>query len=104
MASDARGLRKKLCNALMRWGTASEHLASPSASQAAWRTLTDRLAQRPAQWMLWEAEPREETARRLADLGVRCVVVDPCGNAPVPGADWLAVMRANVDRLAPVFR
>jgi zinc transport system substrate-binding protein len=49
--------------------------------------------------MLWEAEPLEETARRLAELGVRSVVFAPCGNTPDDG-DFLTVMNQNVTALA----
>ncbi len=44
----------------------------------------------------------EETVDRLAKLGMKSVVFDPCGNTPDKG-DYLEVMRANVKAMEPVF-
>jgi len=64
-----------------------------------WAELSAILKEHPARWMLWEAEPLAETARRLEKLGVRSVVFDPCGNTPGEG-DFLTVMNQNVATLA----
>jgi zinc transport system substrate-binding protein len=65
---------------------------------AAWRTLEDLLAEHPARWLIWEAAPQAETARRLETLGLRSVVYAPGGSRPADG-DWLDLMRANAARL-----
>jgi len=67
-------------------------------SKAGWAELDQVLATHPAKLMLWEAQPLPETVARLEQLGLRCVVLEPCGNAPSSG-DFLDIMRANVERL-----
>jgi zinc transport system substrate-binding protein len=57
------------------------------------------LKEHPARWMIWEQEPLAETADRLAGLGVRSVVFDPCANRPING-DLLSVMDGNAANLA----
>ncbi len=70
---------------------------------AAWRDLQAMLEERPADWMLWEAEPLPETAARLRELGVESVVFSPAGNRSADG-DYLSVMDANARRLAALYR
>ena len=67
-------------------------------SQADWRQLDAQLSERPATWMLWEAEPTPATRAELGKRGVGVVVFAPCGNRPVSG-DYLSVMRANAEAL-----
>ena len=55
-----------------------------------------QLERNPTAGMLWEAKPLAATEKRLAALGIRSVVFAPCGNC---GLDWLAVTRANTERL-----
>lgn len=64
-------------------------------------TLKGLLAQHPAQWMIWEGEPAAASVAKLAALGIKSVVFDPCGNRPESG-DWLSVMRQNVANLQSV--
>lgn len=50
--------------------------------------------------LLWEREPLAGAAARLeAELRIRSVVFSPVETPPPAGADYLAAMRANVDRL-----
>jgi hypothetical protein len=49
--------------------------------------------------MLWEAEPKAETRRRLEALGLASVVYAPCAQRPEAG-DWLSAMASNAARLA----
>ena len=61
-----------------------------------------------ARHLLWEGEPRPEIAKRLADeLGVISVTFSPVellgADAQAAGEDYLSVMNANLDRLAPVL-
>ena len=51
------------------------------------------MAERSASRMLWEAEPLDETRKRLQELGVEVVVYDPCGNKPGAG-DFLKVCQS----------
>ena len=71
-------------------------------SDAMWRDLTRVNGERGAKWMLWESEPLEQTRSRLAAMGIRCVVFDPCGNIPGDG-DFMSVMQNNIDGLRDVF-
>ncbi len=68
-----------------------------------WGDLQRILVSHPATWMLWEARPLDTTAQKLADLGVRIIVFDPCGNGPEEG-DFLSVMRSNLKRLQVALR
>ena len=68
----------------------------------AWQELEALLWKHPARCMLWEAEPRAETAARLKALGVRSVVFDPCGTVPAKG-DFLSVMKSNAAALRQAF-
>lgn len=61
------------------------------------------LATQPATWMIWEDEPSGANAAAIAELGVKSVVFAPCANRPSEG-DWLAVMKANVERLEALAR
>lgn len=68
----------------------------PSAQQ--WRELAAVTREHPARWLLWEAEPLPEIDRALRERGIESRVFDPCGDTPAEG-DFLAVMRANAERL-----
>ena len=68
-----------------------------------WAELVKILEERPAKWMLWEAEPIPKTAERLRSLGVESFVFDPCGNRPGEG-DFLSVMLKNAASLEDVYR
>ena len=65
----------------------------PGAEQ--WRGLDESLAERPADWMLWEDEPLESTRRQLREKGVGVIVFKPCANSPEAG-DFIGVMRENL--------
>ncbi len=64
----------------------------------AWDHLEEVLASHPAQWMLWEGEPLEDTVAGLHELGVGSLLFDPCGNVPESG-DYMTVMEANASSL-----
>jgi len=71
----------------------------PSAHQLT--ELRDILEEHPAEWMLWEGEPTEETVAILEELGISSIVFDPCANTP-ESSDFLTVMRENVENLGGV--
>ncbi len=60
--------------------------------------LKKLLATHQAEWMIWEDEPSAENVAAIAALGVKSVVFSPCANTPETG-DWLAVMKANLERI-----
>ena len=66
--------------------------------EAQWRQLESLMKRHPAKLMIWEDEPREQTRRRLSELGVESVVFSPGGNRPAEG-DWLDVMNAGIASL-----
>lgn len=68
----------------------------PPASE--WSALTRTLEKHPARIMIWESQPRVETAERLTRLGLTSVVFDPCANRPAQG-DFLTVMQNNITHL-----
>lgn len=66
------------------------------------------LADHPAKFLLWESEPLPEIAARFRDgFGIESVTVSPCellGEAEMAaGADYLTVMRKNLESLRTVF-
>ena len=65
---------------------------------AQWQELQTLLEGHAAGWMLWEGQPLAAAVERLAALGVRSLVFDPCGNRPEEG-DFLSVMRENAAQL-----
>ena len=65
-------------------------------SDEEWAAFDELLKEHPAEIMIWEGQPTEETRMRLADRGVTCIVYVPCGNRPKSGDDFLSVMKANV--------
>lgn len=65
---------------------------------AEWEALDEVLARHPAQTILWEDEPLPEIATRLAGLGVKSIVYNPCSQPPTEG-DFLDVMRQNLENL-----
>lgn len=71
----------------------------PGASE--WRAFETLLKHHPAQVMLWEGTPREETVLRLKASGVRAVVFDPAANVP-PSRDFLEAMRENLANVRAV--
>ena len=68
----------------------------PDAGQ--WRELDHLLGHHRAQWMIWEAEPIEETRRELAERGLGVIVVAPGATPPAAG-DYLHAMRRNIAAL-----
>ncbi len=71
-------------------------------SEAGWREIGELQQARPAAVMLWEAEPLDATASRLAsDHGITSIVFDPCANRPDVD-DYLVVMRDNARRLSAI--
>ena len=68
-----------------------------------WSQLQKILSVHPAQWMLWEAKPDEETVKKLETLGIKSIVFSPCANRPLDG-DFLSVMRGNIDRLKTILK
>jgi zinc transport system substrate-binding protein len=61
------------------------------------------LAKHPANWMIWEDAPSEANIAAVAELGLKSVVFAPCANRPAEG-DWLAVMKANVERMEAMLK
>jgi zinc transport system substrate-binding protein len=54
-------------------------------------------------WMIWEGIPAAQSVAELQHLKIRSVVFDPCGNRPDGDADWLSVMRQNLENLEALF-
>ncbi|MHC4590846.1 MAG: metal ABC transporter substrate-binding protein [Planctomycetota bacterium] len=67
-----------------------------------WTELDEILVDHPARFMIWEGQPLEESVERLEALGLRCVVLSPCGDVPLSG-DYMSTMRANIAALERVF-
>ena len=72
-------------------------------SEALWSEFERGLKEHPAQWMIWEGEPKPESVERLRSMGVESIVFNPAGNQPDQG-DFLSVMRQNVKNLQQAFK
>lgn len=71
----------------------------PSGEQL--QELRSILADHPARWMIWEAEPLAATVQHLQELGIESVVYEPGANRP-GGGDLLTVMQANAVALRSI--
>ncbi len=75
----------------------------PEPDEAKMKALNIVLEKQPAKWMIWEGEPIQAAVDKLTAIGIKSLVIDPCGNRPTQG-DWLTVMQKNAEnlgRLAP---
>jgi zinc transport system substrate-binding protein len=72
-------------------------------AERAWLELQTRLRDRPAGWMIWEAEPAAESVQRLESLGVQSLVFDPAAGRAAEG-DFLDAMQRNLRNLEAAFR
>jgi zinc transport system substrate-binding protein len=71
-------------------------------NQEQWIELRDILKEHPAKWMIWEGVPIKACVEELKSMGISSLVFDPCGNVPEK-ADFLAVMKQNIENLKLVF-
>ncbi|MGF1551244.1 MAG: metal ABC transporter substrate-binding protein [Paracoccaceae bacterium] len=72
--------------------------AGAMPDDAAWAALDALVAETGARAMLWEAPPVPEAEAARAERGLGVVVFEPAGDRAE--TDFLARMRANLDRLA----
>ena len=63
--------------------------------RAEWQALELQLIEHPAQWMLWESKPLEESVNLLKGMGVNSTIFAPCFSRPQQG-NFLSVMQQNV--------
>lgn len=63
-----------------------------------WNDLAVTAKKTKAAVMIWEGQPDDGIARRLAAMDLRVAVIDPCSNTPANG-DFLTVMRQNAEIL-----
>ncbi len=66
----------------------------------AWIEFRETLRRHPAELMIWEGQPSQETADQLEQLDVRPVVFDTVSNLPKSGG-YFDAMSANIRRLGP---
>lgn len=67
-------------------------------SEEMWAELADLLSPHPANTMIWEGDPMDESVEGLAARGLDSTVFDPCGNTPEEG-DLMSVMKQNIENL-----
>ncbi len=72
----------------------------PDESQ--WNDLASLARAHTVTRMLGEGEPLARSVERLAQLGIKSLVFDPCANTPEQG-DFLSVMQANLRQLQRAF-
>lgn len=68
-----------------------------------------RRANHPAKYIVWEAEPTPEIAKRFEDeLGLESITFSPVellsGEQRAASVDYLDVMKENLERIEPVFK
>lgn len=73
---------------------------SPSPEQ--WQELDGLLAEHPARWMIWEAEPDRTLVEELQVRGLGSLTFHTGANVP-PDGDYLDVVLENVRRLTEAF-
>ena len=73
---------------------------APNTEQ--WLDLRKILNEHPAKWMIWEGEPLTHTREALKNLGINCLVFDPCGNIPEHG-DFISIMKKNIENMKLAF-
>jgi zinc transport system substrate-binding protein len=71
----------------------------PTAQQ--WESFSKLIESHPSKWMIWEASPNQETAEKLAEIGIFSIVFEPSGNRP--DTSYLQVMADNIQRLMTIF-
>lgn len=67
-----------------------------------WNQLDRLLPQHPANWMIWEGQPVEQTEAQLRKKEIESLVFDPCANRPAQG-DFLSVMDENIKQLKQAY-
>ncbi|MGD8894203.1 MAG: metal ABC transporter substrate-binding protein [Desulfobacterales bacterium] len=67
-----------------------------------WMKLHGILKNHPAQWMIWEGKPADESVKKLKSAGVNGLIFNPCGNTPEKG-DFISVLQKNVANLRMAF-
>ena len=67
-----------------------------------WQELQIILQKHPAQWMIWEANPNQETVTKLKTMGINSLVFAPVANTPDTG-DFLTIMEQNIENLKQAF-
>ena len=68
-----------------------------------WQELKQQLRKHPAEWMIWEDIPNEQTVERLRKIGIESLVFNPSANVPRKG-DFVSVMQNNFDELEKAYR
>ena len=68
-----------------------------------WQELSNRLSEQSAAWMLWEAEPLQQTRDQLSGMGINVIVFKPVMNRP-PQGDFMTMMTANINAMARAFK
>ena len=67
-----------------------------------WQELQVILQKHPAQWMIWEANPNQETVTKLKTMGINSLVFAPAANTLDKG-DFLSIMEQNIKNLQQAF-
>ena len=63
-----------------------------------WSDFKHNVDHHPADFMLWEGEPRQEIKEKLDHLGITTVVFDPCANKPKT-SNFIDVMTENINNM-----
>ena len=69
--------------------------------ESMWKELEDILKKESIKYMIWEDQPLPGVEKQLNELGVSCIVFNPCGNVPEEG-DFLSAMRRNIENLKKI--
>lgn len=67
-----------------------------------WNRLDRLLKEQPANWMIWEGQPVEQTEARLRKNKIDSLVFNPSANRPKQG-DFLSVMDENMKQLKQAY-
>jgi len=67
-----------------------------------WKYLQELTKTHHANWMIWEADPLPESAKKLQEMNIRGQVFSP-GFAMQQHGDWLSRMQQNIDNMKKIF-
>lgn len=65
--------------------------------------LTALIDKNQVSWMMWESNPTKDSQARIRQLGLKILVVSPCGNR-IGDKDWLQIMHNNVLMLESIVK
>jgi len=87
--------RYKISGISLHWEPDSE------PDDAMWAELKDIVKNESIKYMIWEDQPLPSVEDSLNELGITCIIFNPCGNEPEKG-DFFSVFSQNIENLEKI--